>query len=74
MKLVTIQLSDQTHEKLQSYRATYLAERSLAAEEYARNGNHDLAKPLLEEISLEEMIFMILTDYVDKIEKNRARK
>ena len=66
MKFLKIELTTQTYDKLLRYHEKYTEDRKNTAEIYANNGNFDMAKKLSQNFSLEEMISLILTKYLDE--------
>ena len=66
VKLLTLELTTQTYEKLIRCHEKYMEDRKNTAEVYANNGNFDMAKKLSQNFSVEEMVSLILTKYLDE--------
>ena len=66
MKLLTLELTTQTYEKLMRCHEKYTEDRKNTAETYANNGNFDMAEKLLQSFSVEEMVSLIITKYLDE--------
>ena len=66
MKLLKLELTEQTYEKLLRCHDKYTEERKNTAEVYANNGNLEMAKKLSQNFSVEEMVSLILTKYLDE--------
>ena len=66
MKPLTLELTTQTYEKLMRCHEKYTEDRKNTAETYANNGNFDMAKKLSQSFSVEEMVSLIITKYLDE--------
>ena len=66
MKLLTLELTTQTYEKLLRCHQKYTEDRKNTAGIYANNGNFEMAKQLSQTFSVEEMVSLILTKYLDE--------
>ena len=65
-QLLTLELTTQTYEKLLRCHEKYMEDRKNTAETYANNGNFDMANKLAQTFSVEEMVSLILTKYLDE--------
>lgn len=66
VKLLTLELTTQTYEKLLRCHEKYMEDRRNTAQAYADNGNFEMAKKLSQSFSVEEMVSLILTKYLDE--------
>ncbi|NLH46662.1 MAG: hypothetical protein GX451_11150 [Acholeplasmataceae bacterium] len=66
MKLLTLELTTQTYEKLLRCHEKYMEDRKNTAEVYANNGNLEMAKSFSQNFSVEEMVSLIITKYLDE--------
>ena len=66
VKLLTLELTTQTYEKLMRCHEKYTEDRKNTAETYANNGNFDMVKKLSQSFSVEEMVSLIITKYLDE--------
>ena len=66
VKLLTLELTTQTYEKLLRCHEKYMEDRKNTAEVYANNGNLEMAKSFSQNFSVEEMVSLIITKYLDE--------
>lgn len=66
MKLLTLELTTQTYEKLLWCHEKFMEDRRNTAEVYANNGNFEMSNKLSQSFSVEEMVSLILARYLEE--------